>query len=215
MNLRKSIFSVLAGTALVMSSAAGLMAQTFLDDANGTAELNATCESVSSVDLIVREAFSANATSNIDATIDSDLVVDNFTIDVNMDCNWSVGWYLTASITEFSHPNPFPGTAGSFDGDLLTLTDGQVTNYTGPTIEVPVPIFPDLPLAKEPSVVDEPVWNLPVLGGAWTVYILGVPLPHASPGESTFQYDGQIVGMPGNLSNGLYTADLTIDLFVP
>ena len=202
------MLSFMAASAIVLISAAGLLAD---DSATEPTHLNVTCPVAGTVELTVDNAFSADATSAVGATIDSDLLVDNFGLSVDMNCDWSIGWYLNASITDFEYESTAPaGTVQNFDGDLLTLSDGAVTGYDGPTVLTPILGFP---VAKAPNAVSSPVWNLPI-GGAWSVWII-FPVPHAAPGISTFEWDGQILGMPANLAEGQYTADLTIDLIVP
>ena len=208
MNLKKSLVSFMAASALVLTSAAGVLAD---DSSTQPTHLNVTCPVAGTVELTVNGAFSADATSAGGATIDSDLLVDNFELSVDMNCDWSTGWYLNASITDFEFESTAPvGTVQNFDGDLLTLSGGEVTGYDGPTVLTPLLGWP---IAKAPNAVSSPVWNFPI-GGAWSVWII-VPVPHAAPGISTFEWDGQILDMPANLAEGQYTADLTIDLVVP
>lgn len=217
MNLRNRLVNSIAAAAVVVGMAGGIANAQTLDTADADTDLLVSCPVTSTVELTVLQPFQAVANSDISGTIDSDKVYDQFTVDVNMNCNWTPGWIVNASITDFEVAGiDLPGFTNSFDGELLALTGGERTRYTGPTYDTPILNYP---LAGPPSFEAAPVWSDPV-AGAWSTWLLfgfidlGL-VPSAAPGESQFQWDAQLVGIPSNLQPETYTAKLTIDLVIP
>jgi len=209
MKFGKKIFSFVGAAALLMSAGSGIASAEVLDTGDGEALVNVTCPQATEVTLSVPSAFSVDATSGTGGYSAS--ITDGFVISANMTCNWTPGWLVGAGMTDFEYMGTAPtGTVDSFSNDHLSLNNGELTGYSGPTSLSPA--------AGAPYVFQN------VFPGGWA----GIPnfdplamttdvilFEYASPGVSTAAWDGNLTNLPANLAEGTYQADMIVVLYVP
>lgn len=220
MNLKKSLVNSLAAASMLFTMAGSIALAADTDSDAADTNLNVTCPHTASVDVNVYGAFSVDATAGA-SSYNADLP-GGFEIVLDLSCNWSNDFAVSADIGSFQFQGTAPsGTVDMFGGSHLRLDNGSGV-YTGPTIQPETYIVYDVPGAGAPDVegtvfeflqtadsdvieneTDQlmlfgfiPLWNVPI----------------ASPGVTTATWDGHLIALPANLAGGTYTAPLTVTL---
>lgn len=202
MNISKKFVNIVSAAAIMVGMTAGIASAQLTD--NEDAVLNVTCPSTASVDLTVSGAFELNTTV-YQPTYNVSGV--DFGIIMDLSCNWSDDFQVSASVGSFIYQGSAPsGTASWFSGAHL-LWDGGTSVYAGPTIfgfagapDVEGTVF-EFFETSDPNVInnDEIFFGL---------------IDLAAPGITTASWDGHLNLLPPNLANGQYKAPLTVVLSV-
>lgn len=206
MKLRGKLLNTFAATAMLMGMTGG-MAFAADDSDSADTNLNVICPVTSQVDVEVNGNFEVN-TSSYAPTYDAHLP-GGFQITLDLSCNWSTDFQVSATIGTFQFQGVAPPlTASAFGGSHLLLDNGS-GSYSGPNIYL---------LAGPPNVEGTVFEFLQtsdpdVIENGYDTFIFW-NVPTASPGVTVATWDGHLYLLPGNLATGTYTAPLTVELTV-
>ncbi len=213
MNFRNKLVHSIAAATMVLGLGASVAFAGEVDSETKNAGLNMICPTTNTVDLTIGGDFTVNAASGFSGSIagipyyHSDTLTDNFTVVMDLTCNWSDDFSVDAEIGAFNHDGattPAPGTVTTFGGSHLYLTSGG-GNYVGPNI-FGVTDTPDIETNVFPNI-----WTTdgPMIENGSFLW-----LDFAAPGVTTAKWDGQLRFLPANLADGHYEAPLTVTLSV-
>lgn len=207
MNLRKTLFSTIGVVAMVGGMFGGIVAAQEEADVN----VNFGCESQpGSVSVAVAGPIEVDN----DDFLNSGTLADGVTITLDLTCNWSSNFSVSAEIGDFSYtgaPIYNPVLDDSFGGEHFRMDNGSITSWDYPLVPG-VTALPDFEATvfeggemSDGDVIEDP--------GLWWAWIIPV-FWEASPGITTFTWDAGVYGLPITLAPGTYTAPLTVDLTV-
>ena len=236
MNFRNKLLNSVAAASMVLGLAGSVaLAQSGPSD---DAVLNMDCPAAETVGVTVTGEFTIDGSAGFTGYnifgqpyYDTAVINDLVKMDVNLTCNWSTDWAVTATIGTFQHedgsvPN---GYQSSFPGWRLSLTDGALlpgtAGYDGPVINYETTALLAGPVvsAGPPDVVEDLFGNFndsvdtSITNGSRAATFFGIPIPftdvpYASPGLSSASWDGQLTNLPVNLYDGKYIAPLTVSM---
>lgn len=212
MNFRRNLLSTVGAVAMIGGLFGGIASAQPADTDTDDAVLVVGCAETATVDIDVVGTFRVDASvaaSSYDATLE-----DGFRITMDLTCNWSNDFQVSASIDDFEYVGDAPsGAADSFGGEHLRLDNGSGT-YNGPeqylvsgppNIEGSVFEFFQ---TDDPDVIEN-AWDFVFIPWVYVGYA-----PIASPGVTVATWDGSLINLPSNLADGEYVAPLTVELTV-
>ncbi len=208
MNLRKTLLSTIGAVAIVGGMFGGLVSAETEADVTVDYGCATTAGSVGvAVDGVIEYGqFDSSG--------------DGATVEVTLDltCNYSANFSVSATISPFSLQGPGSGNplmVTGFGGEHFRMDNGAVTDFD--FIEVPgFTSRPDVQetvfagwVTEEDAIVEDedtlmsPWGPIPLLG-----------LFQASPGISVIEWDASVHYLPINLTPGTYQGEITVDLSV-
>lgn len=199
MNLRKSLLSTFGVAAVVIGMTGGMVGAVEEAPVN----VNFGCESqTGTVDVAVAGAI------DVDQFVGNGSLADGVTITLDLTCNWSSNFSVSASIGDFEYqgaPIANPLLDDNFGGEHFRMSNGSIVSFDYPIIPL-VTMVPDYQTTvfAGPTTVDNDV----IEDFDFIIWWL------ASPGVTVFNWDAEVWGLPVNLAPGTYTAPLTVDLTV-
>lgn len=213
MNIRKTLFNATAAFAVTFGMAGGALVGAVDDSDTDDTVVVVGCAETATVDIDIVGKFridASSAASSYDASLP-----DGFRMTLDLTCNWSTDFQVSATIGDFEYDGVAPGSAlQSFSGAHLRLDNGSGT-YNGPDVYgvagaplIEASVFEFLQ-TSDPDVVEN----------SWDLIFLPFPpfigfIPLASPGVTVATWDGSLINVPGNLADGEYIAPLTVELTV-
>lgn len=209
MNISKKFVNFVSAAALMVGMTSGI-ASAATDTDSADTNLNVTCPATATVDVEVYGNFAVDMTA-YQPFFDAHLP-GGFEVTMDLTCNWSTDFQVSAEIGTFNHQNPgsiAPGTLPAFGGEHLLLDNGSLTSYSGPDI----PFIAEAPNVEGTVFEFIQTYDPDVIENGYDVFFWWL-VPVASPGITVATWDGHLYLLPPNLAEGTYTAPLTVELTV-
>lgn len=212
MNIRKTLFNATVAFAVTFGMAGGALVGAVDDSDTDDTVVVVGCAETATVDIDIVGKFridASSAASSYNASLPG-----GFRMTLDLTCNWSNDFQVSATIGDFEYDGVAPGSAlQSFSGAHLRLDNGSGI-YTGPDVygvagapNIESSVF-ELFETSDPDAVEN-AWDW-IFIPFWGFF----PVPIASPGVTVATWDGSLVNVPGNLADGEYIAPLTVELTV-
>lgn len=205
MNIRKTLLSTIGAVAIVGGMFGGVVAA----DDSADVQVNFGCESQPGAVYVDVEGPIEVDNDNL---LNNGSLADGVVITLDLTCNWSSNFSVSASIGDFSYtgaPIYNPGLLDSFGGEHFRMDNGSITDYDYPLVfgvtalpEYKSTVFAGGVVDEDDVIEDYDTWFIiPVF---WL----------ASPGITEITWDAGVYLLPINLAPGTYVAPLTVDLTV-